>query len=319
MRNDCRFLLAGVIFALVTSVPRAAPGEVLFQEDFEEYDVGSEPDRWTYDATAEVPNIGFVDVDPLDPDNQVFTGFGGYQADNGALFDDFVAQWDWLFEDLARNDSFGFRVQGPNGHYQLSRRVGGVDWHIYRFDGAWSVIGMSFFEVEANKWYRIRLIVDGGEFLVKVKERDDETPFDDLDPLLEVIDDAFEEGTFSTSYWGPVDNVIIAESEEDIDALENPDPGGAAFRRGDINGDGLADISDAVSTLGWLFGGATTPGCLAATDVNGDGLSDISDAIALLSHLFLGSAAPAAPFPGCGPGSLATDAELGCVTPPGDC
>ena len=60
----------------------------------------------------------------------------------------------------------------------------------------------------------------GEQITVKVKEKEVETPFAELEPLLEVEDNTYLEGGISTSYWGPIDNIIIAESEQDIIAVE---------------------------------------------------------------------------------------------------
>ncbi|MBN1441522.1 MAG: hypothetical protein JXA90_02385, partial [Planctomycetes bacterium] len=91
------------------------------------------------------------------------------------------------------------------------------------------------------------------------------------------------------------------------------------FIRGDANDDGAADISDAIYTLTWLYLGGAAPGCIASVDANGDGRTDLSDAIYLLGHLFLGGPEPEPPFPGCGPGTLVTDADLGCLAAPISC
>ncbi len=82
------------------------------------------------------------------------------------------------------------------------------------------------------------------------------------------------------------------------------------FRRGDSNGDGMLDVSDAVHVLFWLFAAGPEPGCLDAADSDGNGKSDISDAVFLLTYLFLSGQAPPEPGPGaCGP---ATKQPLGC-------
>lgn len=75
-----------------------------------------------------------------------------------------------------------------------------------------------------------------------------------------------------------------------------------AFVRGDANGDGAVDLSDAVRILETQFAGSTAPICEVAADANDDGaLQGIPDAIALLSHLFVpGAPAPPHPFPECG-------------------
>ncbi|MCZ6792912.1 MAG: hypothetical protein O7J95_04785, partial [Planctomycetota bacterium] len=85
----------------------------------------------------------------------------------------------------------------------------------------------------------------------------------------------------------------------------------ARFVRGNANGDGAVDLSDAVAILGHLFLGGPTPGCLESADANDSGGVDLSDAVYLLSHLFLGGPAPPSPFPECH--SDATGAPLGCA------
>lgn len=89
-----------------------------------------------------------------------------------------------------------------------------------------------------------------------------------------------------------------------------------AFLRGGCNDDGRVDISDVVCTLNWLFGADSGFGCPAALDTNGDGAVNISDPVYLLGFLFSGGPDPIAPFPDCGPGTLASDARLGCAAPP---
>jgi len=101
----------------------------------------------------------------------------------------------------------------------------------------------------------------------------------------------------------------------EIDVVGEPSPP-EWFSRGDCNGDGELDISDAICALGWLFTGDDAPGCVAALNTNGDEGVDLSDAISLLAFLFQGGFAPVAPFPDCGLGELAADTALGCVDAP---
>jgi hypothetical protein len=84
------------------------------------------------------------------------------------------------------------------------------------------------------------------------------------------------------------------------------------FLRGDPNGDGKADLSDAVNILEHLFLGGTVA-CKAAADANGSGGIDLSDPISLLEHLFQGGLKPPPPFPECGPvPASGLDCERGC-------
>ncbi len=106
------------------------------------------------------------------------------------------------------------------------------------------------------------------------------------------------------------------------DICDDVDGGGPPqllFRRGECNGDGRVDISDAVCIFSWLFLGAVDPGCVAATNVNGDAKVDISDAVSLLGFLFIGGPPPVMPFPGCGVGGLDNDTAIGCWVPPESC
>ncbi len=103
----------------------------------------------------------------------------------------------------------------------------------------------------------------------------------------------------------PADNCPLAlnadQADADADGLgdscdpEAP-PEAPVLRRGDPNGDGEIDLTDAVSLLSHLFLGGIEPVCLDAADANDDGGMDISDAVATLGYLFLG--ADALPSPG---------------------
>ncbi|OUU23060.1 MAG: hypothetical protein CBC13_06535, partial [Planctomycetia bacterium TMED53] len=81
------------------------------------------------------------------------------------------------------------------------------------------------------------------------------------------------------------------------------------FLRGDHNGDGSVDISDAMSLLSALFANGTTS-CEDAADSNDDGNIDVSDAVRTLQYLFAGSTIPA-PIDTCGVDQ--TDDGLDCA------
>lgn len=83
-----------------------------------------------------------------------------------------------------------------------------------------------------------------------------------------------------------------------------------AFLRGHVNADEGSDISDAVTILLLLFGGAEVT-CRDAADTNDDGRLDVSDAVTLLRFLFLGEPAPPAPTETCGPDP--TEDDLDCA------
>lgn len=84
---------------------------------------------------------------------------------------------------------------------------------------------------------------------------------------------------------------------------------GGQLYRGDTNGDGNQDISDAIALLQYLFN-ALPLGCEKAADTNDDGMLNIADTIRLLEVLFQNGAPLPAPSAGCGEDP--TDDTLTC-------
>jgi hypothetical protein len=65
--------------------------------------------------------------------------------------------------------------------------------------------------------------------------------------------------------------------------------------RGDVNGDSVIDVGDAVYILNYLFKGGPPPLPVASGDTNCDGIVDIGDAVYLLNYLFKGGPPPDCP------------------------
>lgn len=79
--------------------------------------------------------------------------------------------------------------------------------------------------------------------------------------------------------------------------------GGALFRRGDANDDGVVNVSDPTYILNWNFQGGPPPLCFDAADANDDGQvsGQTTDAVYLLNWLYQGGPQPHAPGPfACG-------------------
>ena len=106
-------------------------------------------------------------------------------------------------------------------------------------------------------------------------------------------------------------NATSSDVSFDLALLGVPVPPvlGQGFVRGDANGDGRLDVSDAVKMLRVLFAGVATD-CEDALDANDDGTMDIADAVYVLAYLFGGGTEIPAPFPA--PGEDPTDDGLGC-------
>jgi hypothetical protein len=126
-----------------------------------------------------------------------------------------------------------------------------------------------------------------------------------------------EESAYMTFYVEPTlvqpgVNVVAAEVHQvtadssdlsfDLELKAAPpaaDP--TSFRRGDTDGNGSVEVTDAVSTLNFLFLGGPGPGCFSAVDSNDDGDIDIADPVAILLRLFASGTPLPAPGPDCGP------------------
>ncbi len=72
------------------------------------------------------------------------------------------------------------------------------------------------------------------------------------------------------------------------------------FLRGDVNEDGLVDLSDSVKMLQWIILGMPGPVCEKAGDTDDSGVVESKDIIHLLFYLFRGGDVIAPPFPGIG-------------------
>jgi hypothetical protein len=210
-----------VFLALVLCVSFAqiAFGAILFQDDFEGEQMGEEPSRWEYDPDAEVTDIAQIIEDPVEGD-KCLGNFGGYVVEDSKEWVDYVVEFDWMFSEAGTNESMAFRYQDAGNFYQLSKRTDDQSINIYMYNGEWNLVGTGTFPVQAIVWYRTQLIAVGPNFTVKMKAKGDETPFSDIDPILEVEDNTFARGGFSTAYNGPIDDVIVGESEDDILAVE---------------------------------------------------------------------------------------------------
>lgn len=141
------------------------------------------------------------------------------------------------------------------------------------------------------------------------------------------IDLTFEWDTFASIYvQSPAGGTLTATTDvtsvdsQTATVVETFALGGGGvdqpFIRGDVSGDGLVQINDAVFLLAFLFSGGEVPSCDDSADVNDDGAIAIDDAVALLSSLFLGGSVPA-PNPNCGTDPTAD--PLGCLIAGASC
>jgi hypothetical protein len=208
-----------LVLAICLGFSQMVSAKVLFQDDFEAEQMGAEPSKWEYDPGAEDTTVAEIIADPIEGD-KCLSHYGGYVAEDSTEWTDYVVEFDWMFTEAGRNESVAFRYQDSNNFYQLSKRGDMQSIIIYLYNGAWNELGAGIFPVDINIWYRVQVDVRGSDFVVKMKEKADRSLFSDIDPVLEVSDNALDKGGFSTSYYGPIDDVIVAESEADILAVE---------------------------------------------------------------------------------------------------
>lgn len=61
---------------------------------------------------------------------------------------------------------------------------------------------------------------------------------------------------------------------------------------GDVDGNGVANIGDAVFLIGYIFGGGQPPENFSAADVNNDCVTNIADVVDLLEYIFVPNQGP---------------------------
>ena len=92
--------------------------------------------------------------------------------------------------------------------------------------------------------------------------------------------------------------VLDVEGSISIEQLTFPPP--RFFIRGDADGTGILNLTDAVVTLNYLFGGDADVACEDGADVTDDGSINVTDPIFTLNYLFRAGQPPPPPFPEAG-------------------
>jgi hypothetical protein len=64
---------------------------------------------------------------------------------------------------------------------------------------------------------------------------------------------------------------------------------------GDVDGNGMVNVSDAVYLISYIFGGGPPPDPLETGDVNCDAIVNVSDVVYLIAYIFGGAAGPCDP------------------------
>jgi RNA polymerase sigma-70 factor (ECF subfamily) len=169
---------------------------ILFFEDFENEQLNTEPSVWNYQG---VERHGSVVKDPLNPYNKVFTpnakGLSrgqcpqdGFYSVGDDSWSDYVVEWDWLVTTEEQQQTIAFRHRDIR-HYYCFIRLG--DWICFAVksppdEGGESVRKAGVWENIPNVWHRLQLRVEENRFTLKAKERNDETPFESIEPICRI-------------------------------------------------------------------------------------------------------------------------------------
>ncbi len=222
LKRECLCLVAIVFLLAFGSV---ASGAVLFSDDLEGDAVGAAPGK--FEMYSHPHNGGSFSMevaeDPAGESGKVIHTFGYAlwvpKAAGRENWSDFICEWDWMWANTGEYPGTAFRITGEN-YYHFSPRADNVNLGFWYYDGGWNQVGdLVQYDFGTNIWNRYQVIMEVDQLSLKVKRRDDPTPFADIDPLIAVTDGNLVSGPISicgsdTDAW--VDNVVVAESEEDI-------------------------------------------------------------------------------------------------------
>lgn len=217
--------VAAAIAAALFLLSMPASAALLFHDGFQKDAIGSEPSQW--EVGHEGATTAEVVIDPTDARNRVLlTANAASNASRhdvgGSIYvvgdpnwDDYVAEWDMMFPDDFYM-GIVFRFQDGEKFYLSDRRQGGSDYHFYKRQGGWTLIKEGTVENEPEVWYRAQLVLSGTEFTFKLKERDDKTDFEKIDPATEGEDGSFKTGQFGHYGLVYLDNIFIGDAVEDL-------------------------------------------------------------------------------------------------------
>lgn len=217
------------IVSLLMSISLSASGEILFEENFEQDTIGKEPSNFELIECTVNRAEAMIEVveDPEGRSDKVakITSFALYvlKAAERDDWTDWYWEWDWRW-DTAGNPGNAYRIEDSSNWFHFSPRSDGVSLQLYQYNGNWNLMTQVQFPLELNRWYRFQQIMQGEQHIVKIKERDDDTPFDEIEPAIEHEDGTYQKGavgglgTDAGSTW--VDNFILYEEPKDILAVD---------------------------------------------------------------------------------------------------
>ncbi len=251
-------------------------------------------------------------------------GMEGNLIENGDFSRGFTGWSKWT-----ERGSFSASITQGKLHISADNFNGGM-WQQFKTPGAGSVVPVRGFwaslpAVAGNQWAEVLIIngprtpadgqdiKDSQEDVVLLYKNDTWASAGGWTGEMEMTSPVASSGEFIAAdavatiilKSGNLGGAVTGTQFDDIFVGE-PSTEDPQFYRGDANGDGALDISDAIKIIASLFMGVNLS-CQDAADANDDGEINLSDVIILLNFLFLNGSLPSST---CGPDS--TLDELDC-------
>jgi len=219
-----RYLYLATIAALLV-FGGVASGATLFSDDLEGDAVGDAPGNFEmYDHVANTGDFVLeIEEDPAGESGKVIHTFNYAlwipKAGGRDEWSNFVWEWDWMWANTGEFPGTAFRITEAD-YYHFSPRGDNVSIGFWYYNGDWNQVGaLANYDFQTNIWNRYQVTANGDVLSIKIKRRDDTTPFSEIDPVLAVTDASLEKGPLSacganTDAW--VDNIIVGETEADM-------------------------------------------------------------------------------------------------------
>ncbi len=227
MRGLYFFVFIGIITIFLCNIAYA---KLLFRDDFEGDTIGNPPKN--FEEYKHPHNSGDFRIEVVkDPENKSGKVVHTYnyalyipKASGRDDWSNWVWEWDWMWSEPGFPGT-AFRITG-NNYYHISPRNDNKNVGFWFWNGNWNQVGpLVGYDFGLKVWNRFQVIADGENITLKIKRRDDPTPFAKITPLLEVKDGNLKKGPLSvcgtnTDAW--MDNFIVGETEAELTFVVKP-------------------------------------------------------------------------------------------------
>lgn len=214
----CKTIVLNLIFAMSIVISFPVLSGTIFSDNFQNQKVDEVPAKWANVMPDKPGTTGIIAKDPQNANNMVMeiTKLDEINVLVAKMdeLEQYTVEWDWMWK--SGWQSIAIHTQETGARYHLSVDTDALaKWEMWSWDaGNWGGPFVTGENVkEANIWYSFQLNVNQTQIIFKGKNRDDQTKFDQLKPILEMSgeDKKFTKGKFGIAD-GPIsyiDNVVI--------------------------------------------------------------------------------------------------------------